>query len=247
MVLPAGRPARDPQDRGDHPRGDGRDRRPRAAAAGTAAGRALAQDRPLRDRRALQALRPQGLGHGPGDDPRGGADHARRQRGALLPRAAADALPDPDQGTGRAAAPGRRAAHARVHDEGRLLLRPRPGGPAGQLRQADHRLRPDLRPLRAALVPGRLRRRDDGRLRRRRVHGSLHGRRGRGRARPATTRPTSTSPAPIRSRSSCRRHSTHRARPRPRARRPSRMSQRRSACPPAPCSRRCRWSLPNGA
>ena len=66
----------------------------------------------------------------------------------------------------------------------------------------------DLRPLRPALVPGRVRRRDDGRLRRPRVHGALRRRaRTRSRWRPATP-PTSRSPRPSRSRSSCRRRST---------------------------------------
>ena len=50
------------------------------------------------------------------------------------------------------------------------------------LRAPGRGLRADLRPLRAALVPGRVRRRDDGRLRRPRVHGALPGRRERGRA-----------------------------------------------------------------
>ena len=50
------------------------------------------------------------------------------------------------------------------------------------LRAAGGRLRADLRPLRPALVPGRVRRRDDGRLRRPRVHGALPGGRERGRA-----------------------------------------------------------------
>ena len=48
------------------------------------------------------------------------------ERRALLPRPAADPLPLPDQGARRAAAARRRAAHARVHHEGRLHLRPRP-------------------------------------------------------------------------------------------------------------------------
>ena len=47
---------------------------------------------------------------------------------ALLPRPAADPLPLPDQGARRAAPARRRAAHARVHHEGRLHLRPRPEG-----------------------------------------------------------------------------------------------------------------------
>ena len=51
------------------------------------------------------------------------------QRRALLPRPAADPLPLPDQGARRAAPARRRAAHARVHHEGLLHLRPRRGGP----------------------------------------------------------------------------------------------------------------------
>ena len=47
------------------------------------------------------------------------------QRRALLPRPAADPLPLPDQGARRAAPARRRAAHARVHHEGLLHLRPR--------------------------------------------------------------------------------------------------------------------------
>ena len=48
--------------------------------------------------------------------------------GALVPRPAADPLPPADQGARRAAAARRGAAHARVHHEGRLQLRPRRGG-----------------------------------------------------------------------------------------------------------------------
>ena len=112
----------------------------------------------------------------------------------LLPRAAEDPLPRPDQGARRAAAARRRAADARVHDEGLLLVRPRRGGPRRQLRAAPRGLRADLRPLRPALVRGRVRRRDDGRHRRPRVHGARARRaRTRSRSRPATP-PTSRSP-----------------------------------------------------
>ena len=58
-----------------------------------------------------------------------------------------------------------RAAHARVHDEGLLHLRPRPGGPGGALRAARRRLRPHHGAHRAALLPRRVRRRHDGRAR----------------------------------------------------------------------------------
>ena len=74
----------------------------------------------LRDRRAVQADRPQGLGAGAGDDPRGGGHLPRRADRALLPRPAADPLPLPGQGARRAAPARRRAAHARVHHEGLL-------------------------------------------------------------------------------------------------------------------------------
>ena len=129
--LAAGRLARAPAGRGDHPRGDGRDRRPGDADAGAAAGRAVAQDRAPRDRGAVQADRPQGLGAGARDDPRGGRHLPHRPDRALLPRPAADPLPLPGQGARRAAPARRRAAHARVHHEGLLQLRPRPGGPRG--------------------------------------------------------------------------------------------------------------------
>ena len=74
-----------------------------------------------------------------GDDPRGGGHLARRPGGPLLPRPAADPLPRPGQGSRRAAAARRRAAHARVRDEGLLQLRPRRGGAAARLRAATSR------------------------------------------------------------------------------------------------------------
>ena len=128
---------------------------------------------------------------------------ARRAGRALLPRPAADPLPLPGQGARRAAPARRRAAHARVHHEGLLHLRPRRGGPRRALRQARRRLRPHLRAHRAGVVPGRVRRRDDGRHRAptstwRRAPPA----RTTSRSRPATP-PTSRSRAPTRSRSSC--------------------------------------------
>ena len=95
----------------------------------------------LKDRR--------GRRHGAGDDPRGGRHLARLPARALLPRAAADPLPLPDQGARRAAPARRPAAHARVHHEGLVLLRPRPRGARRGLREAPRRLRADLRPRRA--------------------------------------------------------------------------------------------------
>ena len=64
---------------------------------------------------------------------------------------------------------------------------------AALLREARRRLRPDLRPRRAGVVPGRVRRRDDGRQGRARVHGAVRRRRERRRARAATTPRTSRS------------------------------------------------------
>ena len=83
------------------------------------------------------------------------------------------------------------------------------------------RLRPHLRPLRPRVVPRRVRRRDDGRHRRARVHGAVRRRaRTTSRWRPATP-PTSRSPARRPSRRSCRRRW-------PRPRRCTRPGRRRS-------------------
>ena len=65
-----------------------------------------------------------------------------------------------------------------------------------RLRAALAGLRPDLRPRRARVVPGRVRRRDDGRHRRARVHGAVPGGRERRRAGARATPPTSRSRAP---------------------------------------------------
>ena len=175
------------------------------------------QTGPLRDRRAVQAQGPQGLRPRARDDPRGGAHLPRRPRDPLLPRAAEDPLPRPGQGARRAAPARRRPAHARVHDEGLLLVRPRRGGARRELRAPPRRLRADPRPLRAALVRGRVRRRDDGRHRRARVHGAVRGGRERGRARARLRRQRRGRLGDRRSRSSCRRRSTSRARCRRRA------------------------------
>ena len=70
------------------------------------------------------------------------------------------------------------------------------------------RLRPHLRPLRAGVVPGRVRRRDDGRPRRARVHGAVRGGRERGRARAGLRGQRRGRRAPSRSRSSCPGRST---------------------------------------
>ncbi len=124
VVLAAGGLARASEGRPDHPRGDRRGRRPGDADAGPAAGRTLAQDRPLRHRRAAQAQGPQGRRHGARDDARGVRDDARRTGRALVPRPAIQPLSLPDQGARRAAATRRCSAHPRVHHEGRLHVRP---------------------------------------------------------------------------------------------------------------------------
>ncbi len=81
------------------------------------------------DRRAVQAPGPARRGDGAGHDPRGGHHLPHGPGRPLLPRPAADGVPHPDQGAGRAAPARGGPAHARVHHEGRLLVRPRPGGP----------------------------------------------------------------------------------------------------------------------
>ena len=147
LHLPAAGLAGAPERDGDHPRGDGHDR-PRDADAGAPAGRALAGDRPVRHRRPLQARGLIREAVRARDHPRGVRHLARRPRDPLLPRAAPDLVPPADEGARRAAAAGRHPAHARVHHEGLLQLRPRPGRARGVLRQAPRRLHADLRPLR---------------------------------------------------------------------------------------------------
>ena len=95
------------------------------------------------DRGAVQAQGPPRRRHGARDDPRGDRHRARRRGRPLLPRAADDPLPLPGQGARRAAAARRDPAHARVHHEGRLHVRPRPRGAGRAVRQARGRLRPD--------------------------------------------------------------------------------------------------------
>ena len=120
--LAAGRLPGGHAGRGDHPRGDRRDRRPGDADAGAAARRALAA-RPAATRSTscsssrtartptyvLAMTHEEAL-----------TFHVAREH-PLLPRAAEDPLPRPGQGARRAAPARRGAAHARVHDEGLLL------------------------------------------------------------------------------------------------------------------------------
>ena len=132
--------------------------------------------------RDVQAEGPLGTRHGPRHDARGGHRVAGRPRDPLLPRPAADLVPDPDQGAGRGPAALGRAAHARVRDEGLLHARPRRGRARPLLRRPRARLPDDLRAVRAALPRRPLRHRHDGRPRRPRVPGAVRGRRGRDRA-----------------------------------------------------------------
>ncbi len=97
----------------------------------------------------------------------------------VLPRPPQAALPLPDQGTRRAASARRRPAHPRVHHEGRLHLRSRPGRAGRPVRGAPRCVRPDLHTGGPGVVRVRVGRRDDGRDGRARVHGAVPCRRGR--------------------------------------------------------------------
>ena len=136
LQLHADGPARDPQGRGHRARGDEPRRRGRTADAGRAAGRAVAGVRALPGLWARAAAR-EGPARprlrDPADQRRG--HHRHRAPGtAQLQAAAEELLSHPDQVPRRAPAALRPDARARVHDEGRLLLRPRPGRGATQLR-----------------------------------------------------------------------------------------------------------------
>jgi hypothetical protein len=126
LLHAAARPAGPAQGHGDHPRGDGPDRGPGDRDAGHAPGRAVAAQRPLGPdgRRDVPAQGPARRRPGPGHDPRGDR-HQPGHRARVLPSAAADVVPDPDQAARRAAAEGRTDAHPRVHHEGLLQLRRR--------------------------------------------------------------------------------------------------------------------------
>ena len=205
-TLAAGRLARAPEGRADRPRGDGRDRRPGDADAGAQPGAscgsapaATAIDElfKLQDRRGAdlvlamtheevvtfhvaQVVRsyrdlPLILYHFQIKE----RDEPRPRAGVLRTREfiMKDAYTfDRDA---------RRACDARYEQHRR-------------------RLRPHLRPRRAGVVPGRVRRRDDGRLRRARVHGAVRGGRERRRARARLRGQRRGRERRRRSRSSCR-------------------------------------------
>ena len=142
--VAARRLARAPEGRADRARGDRRDRRPGDAHAGPqrrpSSGGARGATRSTRcssSRTARGAPMVLAMTH------EEAVTRPRRAGRALLPRPAAAALPLPDQGARRAAPARRRPAHARVHHEGRLHLRPRPRRPRRLLRRASStRLRP---------------------------------------------------------------------------------------------------------
>ena len=144
LDVPPARLACAPEGRADHPRGDGRDRLPGDADAGADAVRALAAVRTRLHPGDLPPQGPQGRRLRAADDPRGDGD-VPRARASELPAAAADALPLLDQGARRAASAAGPDPAARVHHEGRLLVRPRRGRPQQELRAAARRLPPHLR------------------------------------------------------------------------------------------------------
>ena len=83
-------------------------------------------------------------------DARGGGDRPRAPRRPLVPRAAAEPLPDPGEVPRRGAPALRPHARARVHHEGRLLVPRRPRPTAEREYQRDvRRLHAHLRALRA--------------------------------------------------------------------------------------------------
>ena len=153
----------------------------------------------------------------PAADARGDV-HVPRARDPVLQAAPAALVPLPDEGSGRAAPARRPPARARVHHEGRLLVRPRRGRARPSSFEANRaRVPPDLRALRprGARRPGRAR--DHGRRARVRLPravglGREHARHA---ARTATTPPTLEVARgdPARRRSS-RRRSTRRRRSR---------------------------------
>ena len=168
------------QDRGDRPRGDGRHRRPGVLPPGAPPRGDLEGVGPLggHGRQHVPAEGPEGRRLLPRHDARGDLHRDRPRRAALVPPAAADLVPDPDQVPRRAAPQVRPPARAPVHDEGRLLVRRGPRRARQELRGPAPGVREDLHALRARLRggPGALRR--DGRQRVVRVHGPH--RRGRG-------------------------------------------------------------------
>ncbi len=169
-----------------------------------APGRAVAEERPLRHRRAVQAPGPPRRGDGAGHDPRGGASPSTWP-GAIRSYRDLPLMAYHIQ-TKERDEPRPRAGVLRTREfimKDAYSLRPRRGGPGRRLRPPGRRLRPDLRPRRPGVVPGGVRRGGDGRHRRARVHGALRGGRERRRAvgrRLRRQRARSPPPRPSRSR-----------------------------------------------
>ena len=162
--LVAARPAGPAAHRADRARGDGRGRRAGGAAADRAAARALAAQRPRTHLRPADVppARPQGDGFLPRAHGRGGRHHPRERRVRQLSRSARQPVPDRLEVPRRAAPPVRTPAHARVPDEGRVLVRCRPRGPRPFVPRDVRRVPPRLRAVCAHVSRGR------GRLRRHR-------------------------------------------------------------------------------
>ena len=115
-----------------------------------------------------------------GPDARGGHHRLREHVDQQLQAAAGQPLPDPGQVSRRDPAAVRADARARVHHDGRLLVRRRFHGRARRvLRKMKRRLPAHLRPLRAEVHGRAGRRRRDRRQRQRGVHGARRHRRGR--------------------------------------------------------------------
>src|ERR1039457_3295936 len=129
LLAAAARPPGAGQGHRDHPAGDEPDRRAGSTAARHAPGGDLAAQRPLggHGRGDVPAHRPQGRATRTGYDPRG--DFRDAGHGAELAQgASAGLVPIPDEVPRRAQAAGRAAPDPRVHHEGLLQLRHRPGG-----------------------------------------------------------------------------------------------------------------------
>src|SRR3954468_20470970 len=105
-----------------HTRGDGRDRRAGVLPARAPPGRRLEGVWTLAGdgRQHVPPQRPEGRGHGPRHDARGGLHFNRAARDTLLQATAADVVPDTDQVPRRGAAEVWADATAPVHNEGRI-------------------------------------------------------------------------------------------------------------------------------
>ena len=178
----------------------------------------------------------------PAADARGDG-HVPRARDPELQAAAAALVPLPDQGPRRAAAARRAAPRARVHHEGRVLVRPRRGRARRELR-GEPRARTRRIFERCGLETFDVQA-ESGMMGGKFESSTSSRRRARARtrsspARTATTRPTSRSRGRSRARPSSRRRSTRPRRSRRPASRRSRRSPSSSASTRPRRRRRCR-------